>query len=78
MGTEAMNILNDPAVTWYGPHACETCGETIVRAEIARGGQKFNVPLLLLRIFQRGAENGDPAIAYPQQWTEHVCTASGK
>lgn len=71
------SVLGDEATIWYGPHQCEACGEWIVRAELARGGEKFDPPAHLFRVFQRGAESGNPAVAYPAVWKPHVCKPAG-
>jgi hypothetical protein len=65
---EKKNIM-----TYYGPHNCERCGATIVKASREEGGQSFDVPPLLLRVFQRGSEAGNPDVAYPMTWEPHVC-----
>lgn len=61
-------------MTYYGPHDCETCGQTIVKQAREDGGAAFDIPERLLRIFERGAEAGDPDVAYPVTWTPHVCS----
>lgn len=58
---------------WYGPHACDLCGETVVRADLHGGGQRFDVPELLLHIYRRGSESGNVEITYPMTWQPHVC-----
>ncbi len=58
---------------YYGPHNCETCGQTIVKQAREDGSAAFDVPELLMRIFRRGAEAGNPDVAYPMTWTPHVC-----
>jgi hypothetical protein len=62
----------NPNVVWYGPHGCSVCGVTIVKAAIESGGAEFEPPARLLRIFNRGAEAGDPEFVYPMEWTPHV------
>lgn len=68
-----LDVREDPAVTWYGPHTCDQCGAPIVRAALEAGGAAFNVPQRLLTIYRRGSENGDPALCYPMTWAPHVC-----
>ena len=58
---------------YYGPHACEICGQTIVKQAREEGGASFDPPPLLMRIFYRGSEAGNPDVAYPMVWTPHVC-----
>ena len=58
---------------FYGPHACDECGAEIVRAELARGGQKYDIPAHLARVFHRGAESGNVDVVYPTVWAPHVC-----
>lgn len=65
-------VLNDPKVVWYGPHACEVCGATVIRAASEHGGERFDVPERLMRVYLRGSEAADPALVYPQQWVPHV------
>lgn len=36
-----MNI----ATIWYGPHACEVCGVSIIKAAREHGGAEFNYPV---------------------------------
>lgn len=70
--SEPANILTDPTVTWYGPHACAECGEIIIRANFEKGGAMFDPPERLLRIYQRGSESGTPDVVYPMVWRPHV------
>lgn len=65
-----METNND--VIWYGPHACAVCGVEIVKAAREQGGQELEPPELLMRIYRRGAENGNPDLVYPMAWTTHV------
>jgi hypothetical protein len=69
-----LSALSDPTVTWYGPHSCETCGATIIRAALERGGEKFDPPTDLLDIFRNGSVAHRYDIPYPKVWTPHVCT----
>lgn len=71
MAAEIVNILNDPTVTWYGPHACGVCGVTIVKAANERGGAEFEPPALLMQIYQRGSESNKPDLVYPMSWKPH-------
>lgn len=72
-GEATMSVLTDESVVWYGPHACESCGSEIVRAARENGGESFDVPAHLMRVFRRGAEAGNPDIAYPTMWKPHTC-----
>ena len=65
-------------MTYYGPHNCEHCGATIVKASREEGGKSFDPPPLLLRVFQRGSEAGNPDVAYPMAWTPHVCDGDAR
>lgn len=56
---------------WYGPHACEVCGVTIVKAAREDGGAEFEPPGRLMAIFHRGALSHDPDVVYPMTWTPH-------
>jgi len=60
-------------MTYYGPHSCETCGQTIVKQAREEGGAAFDPPPMLMRVFLRGAEAGNPDVTYPMMWTPHVC-----
>ena len=64
--------MTEDQTVYYGPHACEECGATIVKASRDHGGAAFDVPAHLLRVFERGAEAGNVDIAYPATWTPHV------
>jgi len=68
----------ETTMTYYGPHDCEHCGHTIVKAAREDGGAAFDVPSHLLRIFQRGSEAGNVDVAYPVVWVPHVCQPSDR
>ncbi len=70
--------MSDETVVWYGPHACEVCGVTIVKAARESGGAEFEPPARLMRVFNRGAEAGDVDTVYPAVWMPHVHRESGK
>lgn len=61
---------------YYGPHACERCGRMIVKAAIEAGGQAFDPPPALLRVFRRGSEAGNVDVCYPATWRPHTCAAA--
>lgn len=63
---------NELNATWYGPHACAVCGVTIVKAAREQGGAEYEPPDQLMRVFARGAENGNPDLVYPMAWKPHV------
>lgn len=66
-------MTNDPVdMAWYGPHPCEVCGVTIVKAAREAGGAELEPPNALMRVYQRGAESGNPDLVYPMAWTQHV------
>jgi hypothetical protein len=53
---------NSKALVYYGPHLCAECGETICRASLEQGGQKFDYPA---------------GIIYPNTpWIEHSCASA--
>lgn len=35
---------SDPRIIYYGPHACDVCGELICRVSLEQGGDKFDYP----------------------------------
>lgn len=54
---EVRSFNGDPTVVFYGPHPCEECGVTIVKASREQGGQAYDIPFL----------------NYPNaRWFEHV------
>jgi hypothetical protein len=57
---------------WYGPHPCGVCGETIVKAALESGGAEFDVPEILMRVYDRGSEARNPGLVYPMVWKPHV------
>ncbi len=44
--TELRAQLGDQASTFYGPQACGSCGELIVKRAIEQGGEAFTLPKL--------------------------------
>ena len=51
--------IRNPNVVWYGPHECNGCGQTIVKASTHDGGMSLDAP------------HGHH---YPNhKWTEHRC-----
>ena len=58
--------------TWYGPHACEVCGVTIIKAAREDGGAEFEPPERLMRVYRRGSESADVDLVYPMTWKPHV------
>lgn len=59
-------------IVWYGPHECGVCGVIIIKAALDQGGEEFEPPPILKRVFDRGSECGNPNIAYPMIWKHHV------
>jgi len=59
----ATDSITQPAdAVYYGPHACDCCGETIVRQAIEQGGARM--------------ESHPAGPVYPNtQWTVHICKA---
>lgn len=62
---------------WYGPHQCAECGVMIVKAARESGAAEFEPPDVLMRVFLRGAESGNPEVVYPITWTPHVHRVNG-
>jgi hypothetical protein len=59
-GGERAMLIRDPMVTWYGPHACEKCGRTVIKT--GNGAPELTLD----------AENHDHH--YPNfHWCEHQC-----
>jgi hypothetical protein len=59
-------------IIWYGPHACQVCGATIIKAARENGGAELEPPDRLMRIFHRGSESSNPDVTYPMVWKPHV------
>lgn len=62
----------EPENVWYGPHNCEVCGVTIVKASREQGGSEFEPPARLMRVYRRGSESDDVDVVYPMVWKPHV------
>lgn len=64
---------------WYGPHECNVCGVTIVKAALEDGGAEFEPPERLIRVYRRGSEAFDVNLVYPMTWKahEHVAVLTG-
>lgn len=63
----------DTHTIWYGPHACESCGVTIVKAAREHGGAALEPPARLMDAYQNGARSRDVDLVYPMTWTPHLC-----
>jgi hypothetical protein len=61
---------------WYGPHACQSCGVTIVKAAREQGGAEFEPPARLMQVYHRGSEAQQVDLVYPQVWAPHICDAA--
>lgn len=53
------NFIYDPSVVWYGPHACQTCGNLIVQSSAESGAIALDAP------FEHHYPN--------HRWVEHEC-----
>src|SRR6185312_2679662 len=42
---ELRNQINDFEHTFYGPHACDACGDQIVKMAVEQGGHAYDLPL---------------------------------
>lgn len=52
--------ISDPAAIWYGPHACNRCGNPIIKQAAEQGGCELDAPF---------------EIRYPNHvYTEHECS----
>lgn len=53
------NFIRNPKVVWYGPHECNGCGATVVKASVEDGAMTLDAP------------HGHH---YPNhKWTKHKC-----
>lgn len=55
-----LEFLRNPDVVWYGPHACNKCGEMIVKSSFESGGMELDAD--------------DANHHYPNfRWQRHIC-----
>lgn len=71
-GVDEAGRTTQDAIISYGPHACEVCGITIIKAAREQGGEELEPPARLMEIYVRGSMNSNPHVVYPMTWTPHM------